>query len=100
MVSRIKTWARLLSRPGRPIDVISHHEMIDRVERLVLNDRRIKVAKHASDCGTSNESVFTIIHEHSGMSKVPSRSSAKGGVKARTSGSVQCQFRRLFILVL
>ena len=99
MVSRIKTWARLLSRPGRPIDVISQ-EMIDRVEILVLNDRRIKVAKHASDCGTSNESGFTIIHEHSGMSKVPSRSSAKGGVKARTSGSVQCHFRRLFILVL
>ena len=30
------------SRPGRPVDVISQ-EMIDHVERLALNDRRIKV---------------------------------------------------------
>ena len=29
-------------RPGRPVDVISQ-EMIDHVERLALNDRRIKV---------------------------------------------------------
>ena len=28
-------------------------EMIDRVERLVLNDRRIKVVQLASECGTS-----------------------------------------------
>ena len=31
-------------RPGRPADVISQ-EMIDRVERLVLNNRRTKVAE-------------------------------------------------------
>ena len=91
-------------RPGLPADVISQ-EMIDRVERLVLNNRRIKVAKLASECGISNGSVYTIIHEHLGMSKVSARwvprnlkharSSAKGGVKSRTSGSVQCQSRRL-----
>ena len=43
-------------------------------------------------------------HEYLGMSKVSARkhanpeharSSAKGGVKSRTSGSVQCQSRRL-----
>ena len=34
--------------PGRPADVISQ-EMIDHVERLVLNNRRIKVAELASD---------------------------------------------------
>ena len=50
-------------RPGHPADVISQ-EMIDRVERLVLNNRRIKVAKLASECGISNGSVYTIIHEH------------------------------------
>ena len=38
--------------------------MIDHVERLVLNDRRIKIAKLASVCDIS------IIHEHLGMSKV------------------------------
>ena len=56
-------------RPGRPADVISQ-EMIDRVERLVLNNCQIKVAKLASECGISNGSVYTIIHEHLGMSKV------------------------------
>ena len=46
-------------RPGRPADVISQ-EMIDRVERLVLKNRRIKVAELASECGISNGSVYTI----------------------------------------
>ena len=59
-------------RPGHPADVISQ-EMIDRVERLVLNSRRIKVAELASECGISNGSVYTIIHEHLGMSKVSAR---------------------------
>ena len=58
--------------PGRPTDVISQ-EMIDRVERLVLNDRRIKVAKLASECGISVGSVYTIIHEQLCMSKVSAR---------------------------
>ena len=39
-------------RPGRPADVISQ-EMIDRVERLVLDDRRIKAADFASECSMS-----------------------------------------------
>ena len=60
-------------RPGRPADVISQ-EMIDRVERLfVLNNRRIKGAELASECGISNGSVYTIIHEYLGMSKVSAR---------------------------
>ena len=59
-------------RPGRPADVISQ-EMIDRVERLVLNNCRIKVAELAAECGISNGSVYTIIHEHLGMSKVSAR---------------------------
>ena len=59
-------------RPDHPADVISQ-EMIDRVERLVLNNRRIKVAELASECGISNGSVYTIIHEYLGMSKVSAR---------------------------
>ena len=59
-------------RPGRPADVISQ-EMINRVKRLVLNNCRIKVAEFASECGISNGSVYTIIHEHLGMSKVYAR---------------------------
>ena len=45
-------------RPGRPADVISQ-EMIDRVERLVLNNRRIKNAKLASELVFLKE-VFTL----------------------------------------
>ena len=59
-------------KPGRPADVISQ-EMIDRVERLLLNNRRIKVAELASECGISNGSVYTTIHERLGMSKVSAR---------------------------
>ena len=47
--------------------------MIDRVERLVLNNHRFKVAELASECGISNGSVYTIIHDHLGMSKVSAR---------------------------
>ena len=36
--------------PGRPADDISQ-EIIDRVERLVLNNRQIKVVQLASECG-------------------------------------------------
>ena len=50
-------------RPGHPADVISQ-EMIERVERLVLNNRRIKAAELPSECAISNGSVYTIIHEH------------------------------------
>ena len=39
----------------------------------MLNHRRIKVAELASECGISNGSVYTIIHEHLGMSKVSAR---------------------------
>ena len=60
------------SRPGRPADVISQ-EMIDRIERLVLNNHPINVAELASECGISYGSVYTIIHEHLGMSKVSAR---------------------------
>ena len=52
-------------RPGQ--------EIVDRVERLLLNNRRIKVAVLASECGISNGSVYTITHEHLGMSKVSAR---------------------------
>ena len=47
--------------------------MIDPVQRLVLNNRRIKIAELASECGISDGSVYTIIHEHLGMSKLSTR---------------------------
>ena len=48
-------------------------EIIDRVEGLVLNNPQIKVAELASECDISNGSVYTIIHEHLGMSNVSAR---------------------------
>ena len=39
----------------------------------MLYNRQIRVAKLASECGISNVSVYTIIHEHLGMSKVSAR---------------------------
>ena len=39
----------------------------------MLNNCRIKVAKLASESGISNGSVYTIIYEHLGMSKVSAR---------------------------
>ena len=36
----------------------------------MLNNRRIKIAELASEYGISNGSVYTIIHEYLGMSKV------------------------------
>ena len=59
-------------RPSHPADVISQ-EMIDHVERLVLNNRQIKVVELASECGISNGSVYTIILEHLGMPKISAR---------------------------
>ena len=58
-------------RPGRPVDVIS--QMIDCVERLVLNDRQIKVNKLASECGISNGNIYIIMQEHLVMSKVSAK---------------------------
>ena len=36
----------------------------------MLNDRQFKVAKHASECGISSGSVYIIIHDYLGISKV------------------------------
>ena len=80
--------------PDRPADVISQ-EMVVRVERLALNDRTIKIAELASEYSISNGSNYTIIHGQNicqvGTKKHKhARSTAKGGVKFRSSGSVQC----------
>ena len=55
-------WTRLLRRLPKarmPADVISQ-EMIDRVERLVLKQRHIKVAKIASECVVFLMEMFTL----------------------------------------
>ena len=77
--------------------------MIDHVERLVLNNRRIKVAELASECGISGG--YTLIHKHLGMSMVSARwvpgnlnmqdRQQRVESSQKSSGSVQCQSRRL-----
>ena len=56
-------------RSGSPVDII-RREIIDRVVRLVLNNRPINVTELAAQCGISSGNVYTIIQEHLGMSKV------------------------------
>lgn len=52
-------------RSSRPVDVMTR-ETIDRVERLVTNERRL-----ASECDISNDSNACVtLHEHLGMSKL------------------------------
>lgn len=57
---------------GRPADAVTK-DMINRVETLIMNDRRIKVDELARECDISHGSVCTIIHEHVGKSKVSAR---------------------------
>ena len=44
--------------------------MSQKVETLILQDRRIKIATISKDLNISEPSVFKIIHEHLWMSKV------------------------------
>jgi len=59
-------------RAGRPVEVTTH-EMCEAVERVVLENRRVKVTEIAERTNISVGSVETIIHEHLGMRKVSAR---------------------------
>jgi histone-lysine N-methyltransferase SETMAR len=59
-------------RAGRPVEVTTH-EMCEAVERVVLENRRVKVTEIAERINMSVGSVETIIHEHLGMRKVSAR---------------------------
>ena len=48
---------------------------------FVLNDRQIKVAELASECGFSNGSVHIIIHEHLGLLQKTIKNIMHGRVK-------------------
>ena len=104
----LKQWRDSLEdypKPGSPGNVISK-EMTARVERLVLDDQRIKVAKLASKfCNsTAYGSVYTITNQYLGMLKVSARWMPRNfnmqdcqqrveSVKSSTSRSLQCQSR-------
>lgn len=59
-------------RSGRPSTAVNP-DLIETVEKLIKEDRRIKVAQVATLTGVSIGSIETIIHEHLKMSKVSAR---------------------------
>ena len=57
---------------GRPVKATSE-EMCQKLESLILADRRMNVSRLAEDTGISTGAVWTIIHEKLDMSKVSAR---------------------------
>ena len=59
-------------RSGKPIDV-STPEMIEKIQEMVLHDRRIKVREIVEATGVSQGAVFSILHEKLGVKKISAR---------------------------
>ena len=59
-------------RQGRPVEATTS-EMIDKIQDMILNDRRIKLTEIAKTTGLSKGTVFSIIHEKLGMKKISAR---------------------------
>lgn len=59
-------------RPGRPIEVTTR-EIIRKVEKLILEDARLKKKQLAEMVAVSETTIFKILHEHLGMTKVSAR---------------------------
>ena len=57
---------------GHPVEATSE-EMCQKLESLILADRRLKVSRLAEETGISAGAVWTIIHEKLDMSKVSAR---------------------------
>jgi hypothetical protein len=59
-------------RPGRPVDAITS-DVIEKTKCLVLEDARLKKRQLAPLLGVSETTVFRILHEYHGMTKVSAR---------------------------
>lgn len=59
-------------RPGRPIEVTSS-DIVQKVEKLVLEDARLKKKQLAALVGVSDATILRILHDHLGMTKVSAR---------------------------
>ncbi|XP_026737518.1 protein GVQW3-like [Trichoplusia ni] len=59
-------------RSGRPIEATSS-DNVEKVEKLVLEDARLKKKQIAEMTGVSSTTVLNILHDHLGMSKVCAR---------------------------
>lgn len=60
------------ARPGRPIEVTTP-EVVRKVENLILEDARLKKKQLAEMVGVSDTTIFKVLHDHLGMSKVCAR---------------------------
>ena len=81
-VSKVRSWVRQFNegrtscdnKPKQPRARTSRSDdMIEKVERIVLGDRRMTVEQIASSVGISVGSVHTILHDDLKMQKVSSR---------------------------
>lgn len=80
--STVKEWAKQFRlgresiedelRPGRPSEAITD-ENIKFLEKIVLEDRRVKTKELSAMTGLSKTTVLRILHEHLGMNKVSAR---------------------------
>lgn len=59
-------------RSGRPSTSVTQ-EMVDKVEKIVLYDRRVTVRFIAEELKISSGSVHSILQDHLGMKKVSAR---------------------------
>lgn len=59
-------------RSGRPNEVTTP-ENIEKIHRIVLNDRKVKVGELAETMGMSKERIGNILHEHLHMKKLCAR---------------------------
>ncbi|XP_053602914.1 protein GVQW3-like [Plodia interpunctella] len=59
-------------RSGRPIEATTS-EIVEKVEKLVLEDTRWKKKQLAAMIGVSETSILNILHDHLGMTKVSAR---------------------------
>lgn len=59
-------------RPGRPVEV-STEEMTNKIHKIVLEDRRVKIREIADIVKISTERVQNILHEKLGMRKLSAR---------------------------
>jgi len=60
------------ARSGRPVEVTTS-EMIEKIHKIVLEDRRLKVHQIAETCRMSAERVRNILHNHLDMEKLCAR---------------------------
>jgi [histone H3]-lysine36 N-dimethyltransferase SETMAR len=80
--SMVKKWAALFKsgrvsleddpREGRPTEATTD-EMCQKVEDLVMSNRRIRIIMIAKELGLSTGSVYNILHHKLGMSKICAR---------------------------